>query len=239
MFLAYGCGCSTFEDLMDKLGDGGRAAMNINGMTSPRLFGKCIKLWKGFNKTRKTTAENWPRLERLNWAYSVVGHTMQKMIALGWKILESKDKLPKNFKWPKSFKRGESKNNKDEGNIVRYNYMAAKKEVKLTAKLYLGDVSNTAGTWEPNNYTLTDIRAFIFSLAYGLNEHPNDDEATSTEDVAAIVHGLAALTTCTSFWVIIFCRQQDTAMVHKALEECKGIRGKAQDLVSRFKTCFS
>jgi hypothetical protein len=236
MVLSWACGCADYEVLMVRLGQAGQEAVNLAEMGSARYFTKCTQLWKGFNATNKKMITNWNRIEKLRWAYSIAGYTMRGIIASCWKYLHPAGKLPNDFEWPAELKENKVQ---DDDNKIDFKIQFKKNMVDLTARWYCGDLATTAGTWTPNNYTISPIRAFILSLAYGLDEHPGDEQATTPDVVGAIVHGLAALTSCTSFWVVIFCRQQDVSMVHKALQECKGIRGVPEDLVSQFSTCFS
>jgi hypothetical protein len=230
--MAWGCGVKDFEVLGKTIGEDGIRIIGLENLSSTRMYTKCVKLWKGMNKKQKTALEEMDTLERMEYVYEHVGHIMKGILQNTWRFMASIEEMPADFVWPAGTKEVPDQKDEKAENLFEYKFNMGDGTVDLTARTYLGNLATTAGTWVPNNFELVKIRAFIMSLAYGLNKHPGDDYPTTEEDVITIIAGLPALTSCKSFWAIVFCRQEDSAMVERVMTNTKGIRGKVSDLVS-------
>jgi hypothetical protein len=166
---------------------------------------------------------------RMDWVIGQVGHTLMSLIVESWKYMDARKLLPDDFVLGDQYKKDQDA---FEDNYIIFLLKVAGATTALTASMFVGDLAQTAGTWSPNNYVVVAIRLFLMSLAYGLGKHPGDDEPTSEEEVRGLLHNLSALTSCESFWVMIFCRGEDVHMVKTAMNESTKIRGSAEDCVS-------
>jgi hypothetical protein len=227
--IAFGCGCETYKEFLNKIGYPGARALGLDTMSGSRLFKTCIQSWKKIKFKRRVEIEDMEVKARMNWVMDSVGYSLHTLIVECWKYMAPKKLLPKGFKIPAKYMVEEAVG---EDNTTSFKMNVAGSVSIMNAMTYHGDVTQTAGTWSPNNYVLTAIRLFLLSLAYGLNKHPGDDDATTEDEVRAILHNFPSLTSCESFWVVIFCRQADVDMVRRVMNESTKIRGEADDCVS-------
>jgi hypothetical protein len=196
------------------------------------MFTKCTTKWNGMTAKQRILVDEMETKDRMLWVMEIAGHTLTNMLVEAWKYLLPRNLLPDGFVIEPQYLPEVSEVKAE--NKMEIDMKVAGATIRMTAKTYLGNMINTAGNWSPNNFIASYIRAFMFSLGYGLDQHPGDTYPTTMEEVRAILHNLSSLTTCKSFWVVMFCREQDLGMVHQVMSESKLIRGEPESLVRHF-----
>ena len=237
-----GCGFNNWEDFVYDIGEEGAKLLHLNEMTNSRMLNTGTKWWKSLSKKKKEeVVDNGEDVgERMLWIKDHVGFGMSNMIIQGWKYMKADNMLPKGFTIPQEYL--VELDAKDDNTVTIHMSVGEKTGTAsqpITCKTFIGDLTKTAGNWEPNNFTKMLIRAFFFSLAYGLRMHPEDDQATTEDDVRAIIGNLSALTSLDTYWVVMFCLETAVEMVKSVMKEHKNLREDSlQMVVSHFFQSF-